>query len=72
MSYLKSIALIGMGVLSVAAFMAVAILCPFVFFRFPRREVKSGDESTLYGRFNTNPGTWSALIPRSADVMTAV
>ena len=71
MSCLKSIAMIGIGVLSVAAFMAVAILCPFVFFRFPRREVKFGDESALDGRFSINHGTWEAWIPCSADLMTA-
>jgi hypothetical protein len=64
--------MIGMGVLSVAAFMAVAILCPFVFFRFPRREVKSGDESALDGRFSINPGRWEALVPKSADLFAAV
>ena len=71
MSFLKSIAMIGTGVLGVAAFMAAVVLCPFAFIKLSRRAVKPREESTLDGRLNISPGAWEALIPRSADLMTA-
>lgn len=72
MNCLKSIALIGMGVLSVAAFMAAVLLCPFAFIKVSRRAVKSGLKSSLEDRLNFNPRPWETLIPGSADLMAAV
>jgi hypothetical protein len=68
---LKSIALVGMGVVSVAVFMAVALLCPFAFMNVSRRMVKSGGKSSLDGRLNVNQRPWDTVMIGSADLTAA-
>jgi hypothetical protein len=69
---LKSIALVGVGVLSVAVFMAVALLCPFAFMNVSRRAVKAGENSSLDSRLNVHQRRWGTVMTGSADLMAAV
>ena len=70
MSFLKSIAMVGMGFFGVAAFMAAAVLCPFVFLKLSCQDIEPGDESALDGKLNIHPRSGESLTPYPAALMT--